>query len=448
MSKKKKNKWDISYEEQTETLELFANMKTNPEACNTILGLHDLEDAPVELQENGLPVSLEKMVVADMEKMYKKNNQNNNTNDEVGSDGYDKRPWEEELLKNYPEETDDENISDNVTDKTSKNESFLFVKSNNTDSLAIKTDTRTLNPIYQMIYHDNSYKQYELDGKYIPSLDRVSISDGISQSSLSIKMMHMTTELSTANIDSIYDADYIGRMLAILKEYIISCNHPTAIIPNNEYDEMVSQVTDFDDKHYHFIICDRYVLMYVITDQFHEIFDDIPEKYNMDTDTKFTYYITLASLAGTTHNIFEIDDESYVLHLKEMREPVKQIFIDSFIKTCKTSDEGEKLLNRDNGSMILDASVLQREAREMMMELDDSFDICGDEYDDEDDEESPEDINNTDNNEDDISEGDKPEEKFSDTISFDSLNEDKSNEPTNQSSQSSDDMTINVFRKS
>ena len=287
--------------------------------------------------------------------------------------------------------------------------------------------------------HDAFYKQYELDGKYIPSLDRVSISDGISQTSLSIKMFSMTTSLSTTNIDSIYDADHIVKMIAILREYIISCTHPSVIIPNEEYDKMVSQVVDFDDKHYHFIVCDRYVLMYVVTDEFHEIFDDIPEKYNMDTDTMFTYYITLASLAGTSHNIFEIDDESYVLHLKEMRDPVKETFINDFLNTCKLSNDGEKVLNRDTGSMILDAAVLQREARDMMIELDDSFDMCDGYDDDEDDEED--DI--SDDNDVDIS-SDISEEEFSDTISFESLNDNKPDELTNQSS---DDMTINVVRK-
>lgn len=429
MSKKNKNKWDITLEEQSETLDMFARMQTDPEACNTILGLHKIKDAPEELGENGLPISLEKNIINDMEKIHNKNKQNDDINS--GSDGYNKRPWEEQLLKNYPEEEPDENDIE-----TTETTPVLIVAPNNTSGITI-AESKT--PIYQSNLHDAFYKQYELDGKYIPSLDRVSISDGISQTSLSIKMLSMTTSLSTTNIDSIYDADHIVKMIAILREYIISCTHPSVIIPNEEYDKMVSQVVDFDDKHYHFIVCDRYVLMYVVTDEFHEIFDDIPEKYNMDTDTMFTYYITLASLAGTSHNIFEIDDESYVLHLKEMRDPVKETFINDFLNTCKLSNDGEKVLNRDTGSMILDAAVLQREARDMMIELDDSFDMY-DGYDDDDD-----------NEEDDISEdndvdisSDISEEEFSDTISFESLNDNKPDESTNQSS---DDMTINVVRK-
>ena len=429
MSKKNKNKWDITLEEQSETLDMFARMQTDPEACNTILGLHKIKDAPEELGENGLPISLEKNIINDMEKIHNKNKQNDDINS--GSDGYNKRPWEEQLLKNYPEEEPDENDIE-----TTETTPVLIVAPNNTSGITI-AESKT--PIYQSNLHDAFYKQYELDGKYISSLDRVSISDGISQTSLSIKMLSMTTSLSTTNIDSIYDADHIVKMIAILREYIISCTHPSVIIPNEEYDKMVSQVVDFDDKHYHFIVCDRYVLMYVVTDEFHEIFDDIPEKYNMDTDTMFTYYITLASLAGTSHNIFEIDDESYVLHLKEMRDPVKETFINDFLNTCKLSNDGEKVLNRDTGSMILDAAVLQREARDMMIELDDSFDMC-DGYDDDDDDE--EDDISEDNDVDissDISEG-----EFSDTISFESLNDNKPDESTNQSS---DDMTINVVRK-
>lgn len=426
MSKKNKNKWDITLEEQSETLDMFARMQTDPEACNTILGLHKIKDAPEELGENGLPISLEKNIINDMEKIHNKNKQNDDINS--GSDGYNKRPWEEQLLKNYPEEEPDEN--DNETTKTTP---VLIVAPNNTSGITI-AESKT--PIYQSNLHDAFYKQYELDGKYIPSLDRVSISDGISQTSLSIKMLSMTTSLSTTNIDSIYDADHIVKMIAILREYIISCTHPSVIIPNEEYDKMVSQVVDFDDKHYHFIVCDRYVLMYVVTDKFHEIFDDIPEKYNMDTDTMFTYYITLASLAGTSHNIFEIDDESYVLHLKEMRDPVKETFINDFLNTCKLSNDGEKVLNRDTGSMILDAAVLQREARDMMIELDDSFDMY-DGYDDDEEDDISED------NDVDIS-SDISEEEFSDTISFESLNDNKPDDSTNQSS---DDMTINVVRK-
>lgn len=429
MSKKNKNKWDITLEEQSETLDMFARMQTDPEACNTILGLHKIKDAPEELGENGLPISLEKNIINDMEKIHNKNKQNVDINS--GSDGYNKRPWEEQLLKNYPEEEPDENDIE-----TTETTPVLIVTPNNTSGITI-AESKT--PIYQSNLHDAFYKQYELDGKYIPSLDRVSISDGISQTSLSIKMLSMTTSLSTTNIDSIYDADHIVKMIAILREYIISCTHPSVIIPNEEYDKMVSQVVDFDDKHYHFIVCDRYVLMYVVTDKFHEIFDDIPEKYNMDTDTMFTYYITLASLAGTSHNIFEIDDESYVLHLKEMRDPVKETFINDFLNTCKLSNDGEKVLNRDTGSMILDAAVLQREARDMMIELDDSFDMY-DGYDDDDDDEE-DDI--SEDNDVDIS-SDISEEEFSDTISFESLNDNKPDDSTNQSS---DDMTINVVRK-
>lgn len=428
MSKKNKNKWDITLEEQSETLDMFARMQTDPEACNTILGLHKIKDAPEELGENGLPISLEKNIINDMEKIHNKNKQNVDINS--GSDGYNKRPWEEQLLKNYPEEESDENDIE-----TTETTPVLIVTPNNTSGITID---KSKTPIYQSNLHNAFYKQYELDGKYIPSLDRVSISDGISQTSLLIKMLSMTTSLSTTNIDSIYDADHIVKMIAILREYIISCTHPSVIIPNEEYDKMVSQVVDFDDKHYHFIVCDRYVLMYVVTDKFHEIFDDIPEKYNMDTDTMFTYYITLASLAGTSHNIFEIDDESYVLHLKEMRDPVKETFINDFLNTCKLSNDGEKVLNRDTGSMILDAAVLQREARDMMIELDDSFDMY-DGYDDDDDEED--DI--SEDNDVDIS-SDISEEEFSDTISFESLNDNKPDESTNQSS---DDMTINVVRK-
>lgn len=429
MSKKNKNKWDITLEEQSETLDMFARMQTDPEACNTILGLYKIKDAPEELGENGLPISLEKNIINDMEKIHNKNKQNVDINS--GSDGYNKRPWEEQLLKNYPEEEPDENDIE-----TTETTPVLIVTPNNTSGITI-AESKT--PIYQSNLHDAFYKQYELDGKYIPSLDRVSISDGISQTSLSIKMLSMTTSLSTTNIDSIYDADHIVKMIAILREYIISCTHPSVIIPNEEYDKMVSQVVDFDDKHYHFIVCDRYVLMYVVTDKFHEIFDDIPEKYNMDTDTMFTYYITLASLAGTSHNIFEIDDESYVLHLKEMRDPVKETFINDFLNTCKLSNDGEKVLNRDTGSMILDAAVLQREARDMMIELDDSFDMY-DGYDDDDDDEE-DDI--SEDNDVDIS-SDISEEEFSDTISFESLNDNKPDDSTNQSS---DDMTINVVRK-
>lgn len=429
MSKKNKNKWDITLEEQSETLDMFARMQTDPEACNTILGLHKIKDAPEELGENGLPISLEKNIINDMEKIHNNNKQNVDINS--GSDGYNKRPWEEQLLKNYPEEEPDENDIE-----TTETTPVLIVTPNNTSGITID-ESKT--PIYQSNLHNAFYKQYELDGKYIPSLDRVSISDGISQTSLSIKMLSMTTSLSTTNIDSIYDADHIVKMIAILREYIISCTHPSVIIPNEEYDKMVSQVVDFDDKHYHFIVCDRYVLMYVVTDKFHEIFDDIPEKYNMDTDTMFTYYITLASLAGTSHNIFEIDDESYVLHLKEMRDPVKETFINDFLNTCKLSNDGEKVLNRDTGSMILDAAVLQREARDMMIELDDSFDMY-DGYDDDDDDEE-DDI--SEDNDVDIS-SDISEEEFSDTISFESLNDNKPDDSTNQSS---DDMTINVVRK-
>ncbi len=427
MSKKNKNKWDITLEEQSETLDMFARMQTDPEACNTILGLHKIKDAPEELGENGLPISLEKNIINDMEKIHNKNKQNDDINS--GSDGYNKRPWEEQLLKNYPEEEPDENDIE-----TTETTPVLIVAPNNTSGITI-AESKT--PIYQSNLHDAFYKQYELDGKYISSLDRVSISDGISQTSLSIKMLSMTTSLSTTNIDSIYDADHIVKMIAILREYIISCTHPSVIIPNEEYDKMVSQVVDFDDKHYHFIVCDRYVLMYVVTDEFHEIFDDIPEKYSMDTDTMFTYYITLASLAGTSHNIFEIDDESYVLHLKEMRDPVKETFINDFLNTCKLSNDGEKVLNRDTGSMILDAAVLQREARDMMIELDDSFDMY-DGYDDDDEEDDVSEDNDVD-----IS-SDISEEEFSDTISFESLNDNKPDESTNQSS---DDMTINVVRK-
>lgn len=426
MSKKNKNKWDITLEEQSETLDMFARMQTDPEACNTILGLHKIKDAPEELGENGLPISLEKNIINDMEKIHNNNKQNVDINS--GSDGYNKRPWEEQLLKNYPEEEPDENDIE-----TTETTPVLIVTPNNTSGITID-ESKT--PIYQSNLHNAFYKQYELDGKYIPSLDRVSISDGISQTSLSIKMLSMTTSLSTTNIDSIYDADHIVKMIAILREYIISCTHPSVIIPNEEYDKMVSQVVDFDDKHYHFIVCDRYVLMYVVTDKFHEIFDDIPEKYNMDTDTMFTYYITLASLAGTSHNIFEIDDESYVLHLKEMRDPVKETFINDFLNTCKLSNDGEKVLNRDTGSMILDAAVLQREARDMMIELDDSFDMY-DGYDDDEEDDISED------NDVDIS-SDISEEEFSDTISFESLNDNKPDDSTNQSS---DDMTINVVRK-
>lgn len=434
MSKKNKNKWDLTLDEQSETLDLFARMQTDPEACNTILGLHKIKDAPEELGETGLPVSLEKNIINDMEKIQNKNKHNNDININSGSDGYNKRPWEEQLLKNYPEEEAEENDI-----KTTETTPVLNITPINTSELLYVDESRTT-PIYQSNLHDDFYKQYELDGKYIPSLDRVSISDGISQPSLSIKMMSMTTSLSTTDIDSKYDADYIVKMITILKEYIISCTHPSVIIPNDEYDKMVSQVVDFDDKHYHFIVCDRYVLMYVVRDKFHEIFDCIPEKYNMDTDTMFTYYITLASLAGTSHNIFEIDDESYVLHLKEMRDPVKETLINDFLNTCKLSNDGEKVLNRDTGSMIVDASVLQREARDMMIELDDSFDIYnGYNDDDEDDEEG--DI--SEDNDGDIS-TDISEEEFSDTISFDSLNDNKPDKSTNQSS---DDMTINVVRK-
>lgn len=68
MSKKNKNNWDLTLDEQSETLDLFARMQTDPEACNTILGLHKIKDAPEELGETGLPVSLEKNIINDMEK--------------------------------------------------------------------------------------------------------------------------------------------------------------------------------------------------------------------------------------------------------------------------------------------------------------------------------------------------------------------------------------------
>lgn len=129
------------------------------------------------------------------------------------------------MLKNYPEEEAEENDI-----KTTETTPVLNITPINTSELLYVDESRTT-PIYQSNLHDDFYKQYELDGKYIPSLDRVSISDGISQPSLSIKMMSMTTSLSTTDIDSKYDADYIVKMISILKEYIISCTHPSVIIP-------------------------------------------------------------------------------------------------------------------------------------------------------------------------------------------------------------------------
>jgi hypothetical protein len=215
-------------------------------------------------------------------------------------------------------------------------------------------------------------------------LNRLTIDDGVSPTTLSIDYINLI------EISGDYDDSDAAQIISLLYYYIISCKHPFAVISNIEFESKFKKYKSFNENKFIFIAIDGGQCLYYIEEEDVRKLTTLPDIYHMNTESTLQFYTALAYNAGATHNIFFIDDDEYISRYKSYLESIRSV--DDYIKLM---DNDKDTVFHDNipGEVTfyaecLDATYLQKNAREQLMELIGDIDDDDDDWGSDDDEDT------------------------------------------------------------
>ena len=278
------------------------------------------------------------------------------------------------------------------------------------------------------------------------ALNRVVLSDGISPTALSLN------QIGFANITDEYlsmekDADEVGSIISLLALYIISCKHPTAIINAIEFDKYFYNVESMDTGKF-LIMChsdnDDLFLLYYIDSKSEESFLNLIKENNYDYSEALKMIVSMAYAAGECHNIFLIDDESYVKDYINFTKGNAMKFISMVHDDEKTVMNPDADPDRDDNITrldVIDLIELQADARNLLLEMADDDDDEEDvDSEDENDEKTEADVSDEDDEED--TNDEEPSITIGEDEAFDILEESLSESSSNDTKP--EDKTKNV----
>jgi hypothetical protein len=474
-SKKIKNIWDLTPEEQQQNLDDFAAFEEGEVTVMSLLG----NKYQPGLSKTGFSKGLEDVIVRDQKKIHGYNDEKETVVD-TGS-------WLEEQITGKKKDKDQKSFRDLATKsglkpskpssgeididepvKADKPKTTVFVVPTSSarkqqilnvsdvdaepEEEDVDVDTPSEDIIEEpdaIIEEDEEIKSstYTLDDvrclSFKNGVGHITINDGIAPTTVSLEY------ISKGEVVPNLDADQAGEICVELMNYITSLKHPTAIYKTDEfYNEEIWKFASVKNGTYNtskfiFFEDDEYVFAYVIDTKSIEEFQQIinsqyPEKI-------LDVYINMAYAAGQLNQAFFAGDSKYVYNCYHNEEFNKQkefhrLFIED--ESTVICDEGNS--TNDDCVETYDLPELQANARETIKYL--TGDITEEEYadfnsdtEDEDDEEDSEDFS-------DLMDGTDEDVKFEDSESSDEVKT-VTEMPDSNEADSDDDFVLPVIRK-
>lgn len=310
MSKKQKNQWDLTFEEQVQACEDLYKVETSK------MDVSDLGDNHASRLADGLVTTVEDC---------------------------------EQMLRSV------------ISPKSTIDSTSSYEKSDNKDLIIneVNLDNNQLPREYTCEIGSTNGIQFCLND----DIDRLVVDDGVSPTTLSIQYLNLT-EIDIDDYDPSEQADIINQLFY----YIISCKHPFAVMSNEEFDKFISNITEFDTNKFIIISVDYYHLLYFVSDYDRNIFTNIiPEKYNFDTETYIKMCVALSYNAGATHNIFFIEDTEYITKWKNITDKMGRLgeYV-SLIENDRKTVHGDNSDYTDDHHYVLDGCYLQTQSRKLL----------------------------------------------------------------------------------
>lgn len=351
---KRKDPWDLTFEEQQALLNNFDEMVSNT--------------SPEEITESDTD--------AVWTKKYGVINPVYESEDNFPS-------IEEQLLEciNSDNDTQDTKLLDNIV--IASGDSDIVINENPTSSIAVD-NTETVRPVADNLPSVDEKKigidDISIKFDYINPLDKLIIDDGTTKKTFAVDRAVEDNIYEITEDD--FDDDEVSDKTSLLLGYIITCQHPWAIVPTATFERDFKSVESFDFKSYIFVNIDSFICIYVLSETNRDTLLSLMDTYEMNRSECMNFWISLAYHCGIINNAFYVENTDYMLEFINLTvghyETFKEIFFNdsNTIVTDSTTDISE---------YIDDCKFVQSTARKFLSSIADK--IYGYEDEDEDDDE-------------------------------------------------------------
>ena len=350
---KRKDPWDLTFEEQQALLNNFDEMVSNT--------------SPEEITESDTD--------AVWTKKYGVINPVYESEDNFPS-------IEEQLLEciNSDNDTHDSKLLDNIVIASGDSD---IVINENPVSVAVD-NTETVSPVVDNLPSVDEKKigidDISIKFDYINPLDKLIIDDGTTKKTFAVDRAVEDNIYEISEDD--FDDDEVSDKTSLLLGYIITCQHPWAIVPTATFERDFKSVESFDFKSYIFVNIDSFICIYVLSETNRDTLLSLMDTYEMNRSECMNFWISLAYHCGIINNAFYVENTDYMLEFINLTvghyETFKEIFFNdsNTIVTDSTTDISE---------YIDDCKFVQSTARKFLSSIADK--IYGYEDEDEDDDE-------------------------------------------------------------
>lgn len=224
---------------------------------------------------------------------------------------------------------------------------------------------------------------------YIYALDKLIIDDGTTKKTFAI---NRAVEDNIYDItDNDFDDEQVSDNSSLLLGYIITCQHPYAVVPASVFERDFKSVTEFDFKSYIFVNVDAFVCIYVMSEKNRDTLLSLARIYEMTRSECMNFWISLSYHCGIVNNAFYVENSEYISEFMNMTADNYDIFKEIFFND-PTTVVGDS--ESDISEYIDDCKFVQTTARKFLSsivddddeddddDLDDEYDV---EYDDDED---------------------------------------------------------------
>ena len=187
--------------------------------------------------------------------------------------------------------------------------------------------------------------------------------------------------------DNDFDDEQVSDNSSLLLGYIITCQHPYAVVPASVFERDFKSVTEFDFKSYIFVNVDAFVCIYVMSEKNRDTLLSLARIYEMTRSECMNFWISLSYHCGIVNNAFYVENSEYISEFMNMTADNYDIFKEIFFND-PTTVVGDS--ESDISEYIDDCKFVQTTARKFLSSIvdDDDEDDDGDlddEYDDDED---------------------------------------------------------------
>ena len=275
--------------------------------------------------------------------------------------------------------------------------------------------------------------------EYIYALDKLIIDDGTTKKTFAI---NRAVEDNIYDItDNDFDDEQVSDNSSLLLGYIITCQHPYAVVPASVFERDFKSVTEFDFKSYIFVNVDAFVCIYVMSEKNRDTLLSLARIYEMTRSECMNFWISLSYHCGIVNNAFYVENSEYISEFMNMTADNYDIFKEIFFND-PTTVVGDS--ESDISEYIDDCKFVQTNARKFLSSI-----VEDDDEDDEDDDDLDDvyDDDNDDNEDDDITESKSARDLYMETMHKANVIKSQDANTEEKDDGDDDDMTFTVITR-